>query len=79
MIKVAGLSKLIVSLTATNHGAGKRFKLSQLLSNGSHIENLIELRSNGNWKGQWLFSESLTYTMLTRGNSAHSEPFRKWW
>lgn len=78
IIKMAGLSKAMVSQTATNHGNGKCLKLCDCETNGLQIVNLNELKTRGKWQEQWLFNEALTYLMLLRGNSDKSEAFRKW-
>lgn len=40
--------------------------------------NLPARKDTRNWSSLWLMPESSLYTMLLRGNSTQTEPFRKW-
>ncbi|MGL5006027.1 MAG: BRO-N domain-containing protein [Plesiomonas sp.] len=79
VVKMAGLDKNATLNTVNRHGdVSNSMKLNSLLECGLQVEALSSLKYHGNWKAQWLFSESLTYQMLLRGHAKQSEPFRKW-
>jgi len=59
--------------------APEAFKLGQLVGEDKKSSlNLPSRKDTRNWTALWLMPEQSLYTMLLRGNSPLSEPFRKW-
>ena len=59
--------------------APEAFKLGQLVGEDKKSSlNLPSRKDTRNWTALWLMPEQSLYTMLLRGNSTHSEAFRRW-
>ena len=55
------------------------FKLGVLVGEDKKVAlNIPQRADTRNWTSLWLMPEQSLYTMLLRGNSTLTEPFRKW-
>ena len=55
------------------------FKLGALVGEDKKVAlNIPQRADTRNWTSLWLMPEQSLYTMLLRGNSPLTEPFRKW-
>ncbi|WP_113631970.1 BRO family protein [Pectobacterium peruviense] len=75
--RVAGLKDpaQAVRLFLQKDVSGKALQVNELQSK---IANCAILKDCPRWRNVWLFDEAAVYSMILRGRSEASKPFRKW-